>query len=86
MRILAPALKPACFFLMPACVVLGLFFFMPILAALLLSLTDFDIYALGNLRNTRWVGWDNYRHLLGDPLFRRSLVNTLYFVGVGGPL
>ena len=67
-------------------VVLGLFFFAPILAAMLLSLTDFDIYALADGSNARWVGWENYRRLLSEPLFWTALGNTLYFVGVGGPL
>ena len=37
-------------------VVIGLFFFVPVLAALALSLTDFDIYALADLGNLRFVG------------------------------
>jgi multiple sugar transport system permease protein len=54
--------------------------------ALVLSFTDFDIYALGNLDNLRFVGLANYHHLLHDPLFWLALKNTLYFVLVGGPL
>jgi multiple sugar transport system permease protein len=81
-----PILKPALLFIAPALFVLGLFFFVPILASLVLSWTDFDIYALADSENTRFVGWDNYRRLLYDPLFWTSLVNTLYFVAVGGPL
>ena len=85
-RITAPWLKPGYFFLAPAMVVLGLFFFAPILAAMLLSWTDFDIYALADSDNARWVGWGNYRRLLSEPLFWQALGNTLYFVGIGGPL
>lgn len=81
-----PWLKPGYYFLAPAMVVLGLFFFAPILAAFVLSWTDFDIYALADSGNARFVGWDNYRRLLGEPLFWQSLGNTLYFVGIGGPL
>jgi multiple sugar transport system permease protein len=73
-------------FLMPALLVLGLFFFVPILASLVLSLTDFDIYALADQNNARFVALDNYRRLVNEPLFWKSLVNTLYFVLVGGPL
>ncbi|MEX2308872.1 MAG: sugar ABC transporter permease [Pirellulales bacterium] len=78
--------RPAYFFLAPALLILGLFFFAPVLAAFVLSLTDFDIYALADGSNARWLGWENYRRLLSEPLFWRSLVNTFYFVGVGGPL
>jgi multiple sugar transport system permease protein len=79
-------LKPGLLFIAPAMVVLGLFFFLPILAALLLSLTDFDIYALADSRNTRFAGWANYARLLEDDKFWTALRNTFYFVGVGGPL
>ena len=65
---------------------IGVFFFAPILASLLLSLTDFDIYGLADSRNARWVGWSNYSRLLSEPLFWKALGNTLYFVCVGGPL
>jgi multiple sugar transport system permease protein len=73
-------------FLAPAMVVLIVFFFLPILASLFLSATDFDEYALADSGNARWVGLANYSHLLSDSLFWKSLVNTLYFVCVGGPL
>lgn len=66
--------------------VLGLFFFAPIVAALGLSLTDFDIYAFADPSNTRVVGVGNYSRLLGDPLFWQALGNTVYFVVVGGLL
>lgn len=70
----------------PALVVLGVFFGLPVLAALLLSLTDFDLYALADWRNLRFVGFGNYIELLQTPLFWKSLGNTLYFVIVGVPL
>jgi multiple sugar transport system permease protein len=86
MRTIRSLLKPGLFFIAPAMIVLGLFFFVPILASLALSLTDFDIYALADSRNARFVGWENYRRLLTTPIFWRALANTLYFVLVGGPL
>ena len=70
----------------PALTVIGLFFGLPVLAALALSLTDFDIYALSDIGNLRFVGFDNYLNLLQNPLFWRALGNTLYFVAVGVPL
>ncbi|MYN15400.1 ABC transporter permease subunit [Rugamonas sp. FT107W] len=73
-------------FVGPALLVIGVFFFLPVLAALVMSLTDFDIYALADLRNLRFVGLRNYVELLQTPLFWQALGNTLYFVVVGVPL
>ena len=73
-------------FLTPALGLIGIFFFLPVIAAFLLSVTDFDIYAVADLANTRWVGFDNYAALLRHPVFWTALQNTFYFALVGGPL
>lgn len=73
-------------FVSPGLVVIGLFFVLPALAALLLSVTDFDLYSLGAAGNTRFVGLANYVALFRDPVFWTALGNTFYFVLVGGPL
>ena len=73
-------------FVAPALVVIAVFFVLPVLAALAMSLTDFDIYALADGANLRLVGLRNYAELLRTPLFWRAFGNTLYFVGVGAPL
>ncbi|MDG4596085.1 MAG: sugar ABC transporter permease [Candidatus Contendobacter sp.] len=73
-------------FLAPALLLIAIFFFLPVLAALLLSFTDFDVYALGDLNRLRFVGFANYLQLLQSPLFWTALGNTLYFMLVGGPL
>ena len=73
-------------FLTPALLVLGVFFFVPVLGALGLSLTDYDLYALADIRNLRFVGLHNYRELLQRPLFWTALGNTFYFVIAGVPL
>jgi multiple sugar transport system permease protein len=73
-------------FAAPALAVIGLFFLLPVLAGLGLSFTDFDLYALADLRNLRFAGLDNYAHVLQMPLFWRSLFNTLEFVVLGVPL
>ena len=76
----------AWWFIAPALLVIGVFFFVPVLAALVMSLTDFDIYALADLGNLRFVGLENYFRLLRTPLFWQALGNTLYFVAAGVPL
>jgi len=76
----------AWWFVAPALIVIGVFFVLPVLAALLISFTDFDLYALADLRNLRFVHVRNYVRLLETPLFWQALGNTLYFVVVGVPL
>ncbi|MEO7323667.1 MAG: sugar ABC transporter permease [Dokdonella sp.] len=78
--------RAAWMFAAPALFVIGAFFFVPVLAAFALSLTDFDLYALADLHNLRFVGLGNYIDILQTPLFWKSLLNTLYFVGIGVPL
>ena len=73
-------------FVAPALTVIGLFFVFPVAAGLAISLTDFDLYALADWRNLRWVGLTNYGHVLTLPLFWQALGNTLQFVLIGVPL
>jgi multiple sugar transport system permease protein len=70
----------------PALLVIGVFFVLPVAAGLALSLTDFDLYALGDLATLRFVGLQNYLRLLQTPLFWQAFGNTLYFVVVGVPV
>ncbi len=70
----------------PALAMLTLFFFVPVLLAFLLSLTDFDLYALADAADLRFIGFGNYGDLLQTPLFWKALGNTFYFVIVGVPL
>ena len=78
--------RAAWYFLAPALVLIGLFFFLPVGASLLLSITDFDIYSLGNASLARFVGWRNYVNLVHNPTFWTAVRNTFYFALVGGPL
>lgn len=78
--------RTAWLFLTPALLVLGLFFLLPVIAAFVLSLTDYDLYALADIRNLRFVALGNYWELLHRPLFWSALGHTLYFVAIGVPL
>jgi multiple sugar transport system permease protein len=82
----SPRITAGFWFATPALLVISLFFFVPVLAALLLSFTDFDIYAIADLRTLRFTFWGNYVRLLHEPRFWTALKNTAYFVIVGGPL
>jgi multiple sugar transport system permease protein len=53
----------------------------PMLASLYYSFTDFKI-----LEAPRWIGLDNYTQMFTDPLFWKSLANTLYLTLIGAPL
>ncbi len=57
--------------------VLGFIFFLggPILFSILFSFTRYDV-----LSDARYVGAENYRELLNDPLFYRSIANTLFML------
>lgn len=78
--------RAAWLFLAPALLVLGVFFLLPVIGALGLSLTDYDLYALADIHNLRFVALQNYWSLLQRPLFWSALGHTLYFVAVGVPL
>lgn len=73
-------------FVAPALIALAIFFVVPVVSSLLLSLTDFDIYALADLSNLRWIGLENYTRLLGNPLFWQAMKNTVLFAVIGVPL
>jgi len=46
----------------------------PIVASALISFTDWSL-----LSSPHWIGIENYRRLVQDPLFYKALVNTIYF-------
>jgi multiple sugar transport system permease protein len=73
-------------FVAPALGLIALFFVVPVVAGLLLSFTDFDIYAIGDPSTVRLVGLRNYVTILSDREFWGALRNTLVFVLAGGPL
>lgn len=78
--------RAAWMLLAPGLTAILVLFLVPIAAAFLLSLTDFDIYALGSLDTVRFVGLRNYTNLLHDPLLWKAMRNTALFLFVGGPL
>ncbi|HET7790610.1 MAG TPA: sugar ABC transporter permease [Gemmatimonadales bacterium] len=78
--------RAAWLFLTPALIFIGVFFFLPVIAGLALSLTNFDIYAIGHPENVQFAGLANYRAMVHTDLFWTALENTLYFAFVGAPL
>jgi multiple sugar transport system permease protein len=78
--------RAAALFLTPALTVLIVFFFLPVVAGFALSLTDFDLYSLGDVHYFRFVALHNYAAILKSGIFWTALGNTLYFSLIGGPL
>jgi len=78
--------RAAALFLAPALGVLVIFFFLPVLAGFALSLTDFDLYSIGDVHNVRFVALHNYASIVKSDIFWTALGNTLYFSLAGGPL
>ncbi len=73
-------------FIGPALAAMFIFLIIPIFASFLLSVTDFNVFSLTDWSRANYVGIDNFRDLLSDPLFWRSLLNTVYCLVVAMPL
>lgn len=73
-------------FVVPALVLLVTFLFLPIGISFLMSLTDLNIFSINRWKDIQFIGLSNYAHIIQDPVFWRSLWNTLYFAGLGVPL
>ncbi|MDD2545902.1 MAG: sugar ABC transporter permease [Burkholderiaceae bacterium] len=64
--------------LTPAAVLLVTLLFVPVLMVALFSLTDWQFGAA----SLQWVGLANYAELGSDPVFRKSIANTLVYLVV----
>jgi multiple sugar transport system permease protein len=61
--------------MLPAIVLVSVLLLWPFLRSSWLSFTDFK-----GIGAAKWVGLDNYRQLLNDPVLTQSMKNTLYWV------
>lgn len=61
---------------MPAAVVFGFFYIIPVLASFILSMTDWNI---NRFYEPVWAGLDNFKYIFKDPKFLLSSKNTLIF-------
>lgn len=68
-------------FVAPTALLLGLFVFVPLVWAVVISLQRTDGFGNGT-----WVGLDNYGRLLGDGRFWRATANTVLFTAAVTPL
>lgn len=72
-RYAAPAI-----FLLPATVLIVLFFLVPVVTTIYLSMTDISVLTF---RDPQWAGLENYRTLLRDPFLGKIMLNTARYVG-----
>ena len=58
----------------------------PVISSLYMSFTDIKSRDLRSPFNVSFVGFENYARVLGDETFRKSALNTAYFVVAAVPL
>lgn len=67
-------------FMLPSLLVLATFMVWPMIQALRISFTDFNVF------QSNWVGLENYRRLLHDEAFHNALWNTLLYASITTPI
>lgn len=73
-------------FIAPAVAILFIFLLVPLAAAFMISLTNWNIYGINDYGKIVFTGLENYIKVLADPIFYISLRNTLIFALIGVPL
>jgi multiple sugar transport system permease protein len=68
-------------FVLPALAILLVFTLVPVLAALYLSFTNYDVFT-----RMDWVGLQNYQDVVEDDLFWRALQNTVVYTAFSIPI
>ncbi|MDR1392728.1 MAG: sugar ABC transporter permease [Bifidobacteriaceae bacterium] len=71
-------MRASLLFLSPALLALAIFSVWPMIRALYLSFTEYNI-----IRPPRWTGLDNYRQMIADSQLHNAVVNTLVYAAVG---
>lgn len=69
-------------FLLPGVILFLVFILGPLLFSFRISFYDWNII---NPDLSEWIGLDNYTRALGDPVFRRAVVNTVAYTAVTVP-
>lgn len=69
-------------FLLPAAIVLVIFFFIPFFQTFILSFLDYS----NNIYQPAFIGIDNYTALFKNPVFYKVLINTFIYLFVAVPV
>ena len=72
----------AYFFLLPGFLIFGLFVLYPMLYSLRISFYDWNVI---NPALSDFVGLENYRRFLNDPIFQRAVLNTVSYTVITVP-
>ena len=73
-------------FVGPALALLLIFLIVPMFLSLFLCLTDFNVRAMVNWSNAKFVGVQNFVELFQDELFWKAVLNTFYCLIVAMPV
>jgi len=73
-------------FILPALTLLILFSIIPIFVALIISFTDMSLMGLADWSKIEFIAFANYKDILMDPVFIKSIGNTIFYVIIGVPL
>lgn len=68
-------------FLTPAMLIIGIFVLLPMIIALLISFSQYNM-----IEEPHFVGFDQYRRLIQDPFFWNALLNSLLYLVVVVPI
>lgn len=68
-------------YLAPVIIILFIFHILPIFYSLIVSFYQWDLIGAPN-----YVGAGNYSRLIEDPMFLKSIINTIYYAAVSVPL
>lgn len=71
-----------CLFLLPAGIILLVFFFIPFFQTVILSFQDYS----NNIYNADWVGLANYWQIFKNPIFYKVMLNTFIYLIVAVPI
>lgn len=78
--------KAPYFFIAPALILLLVFSIIPIFVAFFISFTDMSLVGLADWTQINFISLDNYKEIITDPIFLKSLKNTLFYVIFGVPV
>ncbi|WDR06821.1 sugar ABC transporter permease [Devosia rhodophyticola] len=73
--------QAAWLFLLPSLVLFTMFIAIPVIAAFMISFTEWDLF-----NPMKFVGFGNYTELFNDDIFKKVMGNTAYFVLASVPL
>lgn len=68
-------------FISPWVVGFLVFFIGPALTSLIYSFADYN-----SITPPKWIGFDNYKHLMDDTIYLKSFSNTMFFVLIAVPV